>query len=294
MIRLAHLSDIHISAVPLGWRKRDWLSKRLTSWLNLRFGRNKQFARAVEVASRLIDEVAVRGIDHVIFSGDATALGFEAELSRAAQILRVGDTSIPGIAVPGNHDYITRGAAASGLFERFFAPWQTGLRVDDQLYPFAQRVGPVWLIGVNAATGNWLPWDAAGAVGPAQLDRLRRLLDRLDPGPRVLVIHYPIRLASGANEPRHHGLRDLDQVLAIAQAGGVRLWLHGHRHSPYFFDQPAWALFPAICAGSGTHAGIWSYNEYTVDGPTLRAIRRAFDPATGRFGDVESFNVRLQ
>ena len=56
MVRLAHLSDIHISAVPLGWRKRDWLNKRFTSWLNLRFGRQQRFARADEVAVRLIGE----------------------------------------------------------------------------------------------------------------------------------------------------------------------------------------------------------------------------------------------
>ena len=293
MVRLAHLSDIHISAVPLGWRKRDWLNKRFTSWLNLRFGRQQRFARADEVASRLMDELPERGIDHIIFSGDATALGFESEFRRAAEILRVGSTASPGIAVPGNHDYITGGVAASGLFERFFEPWQAGVRIDEQQYPFAQRVGPVWLVGVNAATGNWIPWDAAGTVGPLQRERLRRLLARLDPGPRFLVIHYPIRLASGENEPRRHGLLDLSAVLDIAQAGGVCLWLHGHRHTPYVIDRPAWSPFPAICAGSGTQSGIWSYNEYTIDDATLKAVRRTFDPATNGFRDAEEFQIKL-
>lgn len=294
MVRLAHFSDVHISAVPLGWRAGDWFSKRAASWFNLRWlGRHARFARADEVLGQLVAELPARGIDHIVFSGDATALGLEAEFRRAAEILCVGAGWITGIAVPGNHDYLTRNTAASGLFERYFAPWQDGVRIGTHTYPFAHRTGPIWLVGVNAATGNWMPMDASGAVGPAQRDRLRLLLARLDPGPRVLVIHYPIRLSSGANEHRYHGLRDVDEVVAIAKSGGVCLWLHGHRHQPYFFDQPPWAPFPTICAGSGTQGGIWSYNEYAVEASGLRATRRVFDPEAGRFRDVETFELRF-
>jgi 3',5'-cyclic AMP phosphodiesterase CpdA len=294
MIRLAHLSDVHISAARLGWRPRDFFNKRITSWVNLRVsGRHKSFARADEVLGRLMDELPARGIDHVVFSGDATALGFEAEFRRAAESLRVGATPIPGIAVPGNHDYLTGTAARSGRFEHYFAPWQTGVRIGEHRYPFAQRAGPIWLVGVNAAIGNRIPWNAAGAVGAEQRQRLRQLLAELDPGPRFLVIHYPIRLSTGHHEQRFHGLRDLPAVLAIAKEGGVRLWLHGHRHEPYYFDQPAWAPFPSICAGSGTQSGIWSYNEYSIEGPTLKAARRAFDAAAGGFRNVQEFEVPL-
>jgi 3',5'-cyclic AMP phosphodiesterase CpdA len=294
MVRLAHLSDIHISAAVLGWRRRDWFNKRFTSWINLRFtGRQGRFVRADEVLGRLMDELPGRGIDQIVFSGDATALGFAAEMRRAAEALHVADGPIPGIAVPGNHDYLTGTAAESGQFERYFDAWQQGVRVDEQRYPFAQRVGPVWLIGVNAALGHWIPWDATGHVGADQRERLRRLLGQLEPGPRILVIHYPILLASGRAETRQHGLRDLGDVLAIAREGGVCLWLHGHRHDPYVIDRPAWAPFPAICAGSGTQWGVGSYNEYTIDGTSLHGLRRAFDPATERFQDVERFDLQL-
>jgi 3',5'-cyclic AMP phosphodiesterase CpdA len=294
MVRLAHLSDVHISSTQLGWRPRDFFNKRFTSWVNQRVsGRQKRFARADDVLGRLMSELPARGIDHIIFSGDATALGFETEFQRAAAALHVGTTPIPGIAVPGNHDYLTRTAARAGRFEHYFAPWQTGVRIGEHRYPFAQRAGPMWLVGVNAATGNRIPWNAAGSVGPEQRSRLRQLLADLEPGPRFLIIHYPIRLSTGQSERRFHGLRDLPEVLAIAQAGGVCLWLHGHRHEPYFFDKPAWAPFPAICAGSGTQWGICTYNEYTVDGPMLKAVRRSFDPAALRFQDVQDFEVRL-
>ena len=292
--RFAHLSDVHISSKRLEWRWRDWFNKRMTSWGNLRLlGRQKRFASAEDVLRVLMDELAGRDIDHIIFSGDATALGFESEFKQAAGILQVDGGKIPGIAVPGNHDYLTRTAARSGLFEKYFAPWQHGTRVEDHRYPFAQKVGPVWLVGVNAAKGNFAPWDAAGRVGDEQTARLRKLLASLDHGPRFMVIHYPICVSTGLRERRSHGLHDLNQVLSVAEKGGVCLWLHGHRHEPYFFEQLPETPIAAVCAGTATQHGIWSYNEYTVEGDELRALRREFDPGDGRFRDAQEFDITL-
>ena len=155
-------------------------------------------------------------------------LGFLVASSARAELLHV--ERLPGVAVPGNHDYCTQAAAASGAFERCFAPWQRGDRLDDNVYPFAQRVGEAWLISVNSAKANRWFWDASGRTGREQLDRLRRLLQQLTPGPRILVTHYPICLADGRRESVAHGLSDLKETVAVAAAGGVGLWLHGHRH----------------------------------------------------------------
>lgn len=294
MVRLAHLSDIHISAPRLEWKLEDWFNKRLTSWLNHRVGgRARRFGDADAILAQLMDELPGRGIDHLVFSGDATALGFESELRRAADLLQVDDYPIPGLAIPGNHDYCTRSAAASGHFERHFAPWQQGVRIGAHRYPFAQKVGPIWLVGVNAATGNRLTWDAGGSVGAEQMRRLAELLARLDAGVKILVLHYPVCLANGRREPRFHGLRDLDALLETAHAGGVDLWLHGHRHGPYYVPEPTGAAFPVICAGTATQHGIWSYGEYTIEGRTLQAVRREFDPLVRCFRDAESFSLSL-
>lgn len=295
MIRLAHFSDIHLTSPKLEWKRRDWFSKRLTSWGNHRFlGRGSRFSQAEEIVARLMDEFIKREVDHLIFSGDATALGFESEIRQAAEMLRVGDSPIPGLAIPGNHDYCTKTAAESGHFERYFAPWQQGRRIDAHPYPFAQPVGPIWLIGVNAATGNRWPWDAGGSVDVAQLDRLKRLLAELEPGLRILVLHFPICLSNGRREPFYHGLRGLDALLDVANAGGVNLWLHGHRHTPYYLSQPSGAAFPAICTGSATQNKLWSYGEYTITGNILSAVRRVFDPNERCFRDVETFTLQLR
>src|SRR5262249_19954167 len=149
------------------------------AWINLRLlGRGYRFRRAERVLSALTAELRDRAIDHVVFSGDATAMGFEEETARAAHLLRVGE--MPGLAVAANPDYCTPTAVRSGHFERHFAPWQEGVRVEDAVYPFAQHVSGLWLVAVNSATANRWAWDARGAVGADQLDRLRRLLARLD------------------------------------------------------------------------------------------------------------------
>ena len=124
-LRLAHLSDVHVGAPRCAWRTRDWLDKRLATWFNLRvLGRGRRFRRADEVLAVLQADLDARGCDRVVFSGDATAMGFEEEFARAAELLRVRDR--PGIAVPGNHDYCTRPAMLSLDFERHFAPWLSG------------------------------------------------------------------------------------------------------------------------------------------------------------------------
>jgi 3',5'-cyclic AMP phosphodiesterase CpdA len=205
-------------------------------------------------------------------------------------LLGIGE--LPGLAVPGNHDYCTPDAMRSGCFERCFSAWQEGERIGDEIYPFAQRVGPVWLVAVNSATANRWAWDARGRVGEDQLGRLAKLLDRLDEGPRILVTHYPIWLASGEPEHRGHGLRDLEELLAVAKSGGVVLWLHGHRHDAY--HHPSGRVpFPVLCAGSATQSGHWSYSDCTLTGPRLRVMQRVYDASGERFRDGRVFEVDL-
>ena len=293
-VRLVHLSDIHVTAPAYRWFPEDWFNKRLAAWLNLRcLGRGRRFRHAETVLAALLAELHQRPPDHVIFSGDATALGFEEELARASALLGLEQPDrLPGIAVPGNHDYCTP-RAASGLFERYFAPWQTGERVGDDVYPFAQRVGPLWLVGVCSATPNRWPWDASGGVGSDQLARLRALLRRLEGGPRVLVTHYPVCLAGGQPEHRTHCLRDLHGLTEAAREGGIGLWLHGHRHDAYEHPKTEWTPFPVICAGSSTQERYWSYGDYTITGRHLQGVRRTYDLETGRFRDSVTFELEL-
>jgi 3',5'-cyclic AMP phosphodiesterase CpdA len=295
-VRLAHFSDIHVTARRLGWNRRDLFTKRVTGWMNLKLlGRGFRFRRAAAVAATLTRELHQRRPDHLLFSGDATALGFESELAEAAKALTVGDPALPpALAVPGNHDYYVRSAVRQGLFERYFAPWQLGRRLDERhVYPFAQQAGPVWLIGVCSSTCNFWTWDASGAVGPDQRERLRLLLRELPPGPRVLVTHYPVSLADGRPERRSHALRDYREVVRVAADGGVGLWVHGHRHHPYHRPVSPENPFPLVCAGSATQSNLWTYNEYAVTDRHVLVLRRRYSPLEGQFRDAETFELEM-
>ncbi len=266
----------------------------MTGWLNWHLGRRRHFGRAEAILAAFATRLHADPPDAVVFSGDATVLAWEAEFARAAELLGAGGPRpLPGFAVPGNHDYYTRAAAASGHFERYFAAWQAGERVDGAAYPFARRVGHVWLVGVNSSTGNRWPSDARGAVGREQLARLERLLEHLDAGPRILVTHYPVARADGRPERRWHGLRDLADLQAVAARGRVGLWLHGHRHHPYALPEGGGAGMPVLCAGSLTQLGCASYWEYRIEGRAVRAVRHACAVGEGAFREEESLAFAL-
>lgn len=290
-LRLAHFSDIHLTTKKLRLPLRDWFGKGVTGWLNARFGRGKHFVDATTVAGILAQDMRLRGYDHVVFSGDATTLGLRIEFAEVERVLEPTVGWPPAIAVPGNHDYFTHRAARRGEFERAFSTWQVGERVSDDPYPFAQKVGPLWLVAVNSAGANLGFWDSRGRVGSAQLDRLAELFRRLPPGPRVMVTHYPLLLADGSPETRWRRLRDARRLFDLAKAGGVRLWLHGHRHVGYYRPSDATLPFAVVCAGSATQAGKWSYNEYTFVDGVMHGRRRVWSANAGQFVDGDGFSL---
>lgn len=296
MIRLAHFSDVHLTSEKLGWRVRDFFGKRASGWVNVAvLGRRHRFRFANDVVAALQSEFRERQFDHLVFSGDATTMAFEREMNEAAERLGVGDTTLPPcIAVPGNHDLYTYGAVRRRVFEFAFSAWQQGERVDaSHTYPFAKKVGHVWLIALNSARANLLPWDATGKVGSAQLERLKALTAKLDAGPRVVVSHYPILTRGGKPEARWHRLKDWKRVRDAASACGVNLWLHGHKHAWYILRAGDHQPFHSINVGSSAQFKLWGYHEYAIDGWNLQGLRRTYNPDTGRFLDREAFELDL-
>jgi 3',5'-cyclic AMP phosphodiesterase CpdA len=293
-LRLAHFSDLHLtSSRYASWRLEDWLNKRLAAWLNLRVaGRGYRFRHGETVANALVSDLNEQDPHWLLFSGDATVMGFREEVEHAARFLPLAER--PGLAVPGNHDYCTRTAMHEAHFEQVFARWQQGLRIGEHTYPFAVRAGEAWLIGLNSATANRWPWDATGLVGREQLARLEELLAQLEgPGPRLLLTHYPIARASGKPDYFVRHLRDLRDVVKVCEAGRISLWLHGHCHDAFHFPSGEVAAFPVICAGSATQTGLWSYGQYEITGRHLSATVRFFDATKQAFQTQRTFELEL-
>ncbi|NBO90883.1 MAG: metallophosphoesterase [Planctomycetia bacterium] len=293
VLRFAHFSDMHLTSRRYSWRTEDWFNKRLAAWLNLTVaGRGYRFRHAPQTTAAMVRDLRQRRADYLLFSGDATAMGFDDELEVLTSLLPLDEW--PGIAVPGNHDYCTKTAQREEIFERRFARWQQGQRIDAERYPFAVRAGDVWLIGVNSAVGNRWPWDATGRVGASQLQRLRVLLAGLTgEGPRLLITHYPVVRASGRPEPFLRKMHDLDAVIEVCAAGRVSAWLHGHIHTAFHFPKGVHAPFPIVCAGSATQTRRWSYGEYEIRDGLLRAGVREYDPAGDLFRETRAFELEL-
>lgn len=297
MIKLAHFSDVHLTSPRLGWRVRDMFGKRASGWVNVKFlGRGTRFQHANAVVDALLREFHERPLDQLVFSGDATTMAFDNEMTEAALRLGVGDATLPPcLAVPGNHDLYTYGSVRRRVFEFAFSAWQVGERADpDHTYPFAKKVGHVWLIGLNSATANFWPWDATGKVGEVQLFRLRKLIEKLDAGPRIVVSHYPLLTRGGKPEARWHRLKDWARVRDVVAECGVSLWLHGHKHAWYFLRAGEFLPFHCVNVGSSTQAKLWGYHEYAIEGTELHGLRRVYDPDTGRFADGERFDLELR
>lgn len=295
MIRFGHFSDVHLTSKHLGWTVRDVFSKKSIGWVNVKLlGRGARFKHAPRVVDAMLNEFRSMPLDHLVFSGDATKLAFANEFRIAAEKLGVHDASLPPvIAVPGNHDYYTRPAFQARLFEQQFAPWLSGERISEHTYPFARKVGHAWIIALNSATPNWAPLDASGSIGKEQIERLELLCERLDPGPRLLLTHYPLRTASGNVEHATHRLRDHADALAAAKRCGISLWLHGHLHRGFVLQPSESIPFPVICAGSCTQTNRWMYNVCELNGYELHVRRRRFDPNTDRFTDAEEWTLEL-
>ena len=86
MVKLLHFSDVHLTAEKLGWRVGDAFGKRATGWVNVRLlGRGHRFRHANPVAAALVAEWRARKPDHLVFTGDATTLAFEAEMAAALE-----------------------------------------------------------------------------------------------------------------------------------------------------------------------------------------------------------------
>ena len=298
MLTLLHFSDVHLTVPRLGWRRRDWFSKKVLGWMNVKvLGRGRRFKHATLVATEMIAQAVMKKYDGWLFTGDATKLAFGPEFTQAAKVLRVGEPEMPPVvAVPGNHDYYTTRDAQSGKFEQAFGSWLEGVRVDGHRYPYARKMGHVWVIVLNTSNPRGWSASASATAGEQQLHRLTALCQRLDPGPRILATHYPLRDAGGDVERRSHRLLDHDACLKAAIANGIGLWIHGHIHKPFVLPASADVPFPMICVGSATQTKRWSHNIYVIDGYRLTMTRRTWNPERTDFdvSHVEKLELRRE
>jgi 3',5'-cyclic AMP phosphodiesterase CpdA len=280
-MRLFHISDLHFQAdVPLarfptlGWR-------RLVAQTEYRLlGRRARFAHVADTVKRLLAEATVLKADHLLVSGDLTAIALPEEFEEAKASLASWSGRMT--IIPGNHDRYTPGAARAKLFEEAF---ERELGSDlagfarEGPYPIVKLASPeVALVGLCSSRVPLSPGFAAGWVGRAQRRALGELLAHPELKRRSVFVtchHAPFR-KDGRADRLNHGLVDARSLLRVLKAGGALALGHGHIHKRYRIDRPGET--PIFCAGSSTESHRAGYFLYEIDGRAIEATPVVYDP----------------
>jgi len=295
-LKIAHFSDIHITAPSSEIALRNLLSKRVLGWINLTLlRRGHHFADGERILGAFIEDIDQVRPDHVVSTGDLTALSLPGEFETARRLLAplLDRPQVTGI--PGNHDVYVRSAARLKLYEKAFGSWtRTDLGPEDfppefrhlHPYPLVRFFGEdVVLLALRDARPN-LFHDSTGRVGAPQ----RRLLEHILRDPRlsrrvkVLAAHCGYWRAGGRPDRIYHRLRDGRALLEIAREGGVSLVIHGHTHQR--FVMPRGKESPVHLANPGSLTASCqdrSYHLYTISDGGIEVSVRRFDSQAGRF-----------
>ena len=274
-MRILHFSDIHIATpwVEVPWQK--WIGKRSLAFVNLLAGRARRFAESRAKLAALDRFRREQRVDLVLFTGDYTALGLEAELAAARLVVEPLMAAPLGfVNVPGNHDLYLYDSLRGRWFERHFGDTlRSDLRVGpDDPWPLVRLVEPdVAVIALNGARPNPPPWRSSGRVPAAQLAALRELLHdgRLAGRFTFVLSHYPPLLADGSRDrPRHRLVNDEELLAACAglERGAI---LSGHVHHRYSLRLAGGGWL--FCSGSTTLAGREGLWVFDVAGRAVRA-----------------------
>ena len=234
MLRIAHISDLHVLS-PLGVEWREALfNKRLTGYANLLRQRGRVYRR--EYLAAVIAEAAARA-DHLVVTGDITNVSLEAEFEAARALLDVAARRVEVTVVPGNHDIylpsIHRDRRFPHHFGHFLKSDLPELACDLQSGPFpcVKLRGPAAIVALSSAVPR-PPFLASGWLGAEQLAALEAVLAHPEVARRtpVLLVHHPPVDARPRPLRLRDGLLDAERLRRALGPLARGLVLYGHFH----------------------------------------------------------------
>jgi 3',5'-cyclic AMP phosphodiesterase CpdA len=235
MIRIAHLSDLHVlSRTGTAWRS-ILFTKRITGYANLLLRRGRVHRR--EFLETVLDAVT-KDVDHCVVTGDIVNLALDSEYDEAKSLLDGVARSVEVTVVPGNHDTYVPPIFHQRRFPHYFGHFLDGdlpaLASDLPVgpYPCVKLRGPVAIIALSTGVPR-PPFVASGYVGAEQLSAFAAVLAHPDVASRtpVILVHHPPVDGRSWLTQRRDGLVDgagLRRLLAPLSRGLV---LFGHLHA---------------------------------------------------------------
>ena len=298
MLRIAHVSDLHVLS-PTGVRWREILfNKRITGYANLVLRRGRVYRREYLLA---VLESAAAWADHVVVTGDITNLALEGEYEEARRLIDSVRRRVEVTVVPGNHDIYLPSIQRERRFPRHFGAYlvsdlpEYAVELPTGPYPCVKLRGPAVIIALSSAVPR-PPFVASGRVGRSQLAALEKVLAHPEVARRtpVILIHHPPVDRRIRPAQLRDGLVDgasLRRALAPL-ARGLVLFGHLHRRVRCALPTAAGAL-DVICASGAAldhhdpaiGAGL---NLYELDdGGALATVQaRVLDPSDGTLRPV--------
>jgi len=295
VIRVAHISDLHVlSPTRAHWRS-ILFTKRITGYANLLLHRGRVHRR--QFLEKVLEAVT-QDVDHCVVTGDITNLALPGEYDEAVSLLDRVARSVEVTVVPGNHDIYIPSISREGRFPRCFGQFlesdipELACHLPAGPYPCVKLRGPVAIIAVSSAVPR-PPFVAAGRVGDEQRTALAAVLAHAEVRRRmpVILIHHPPVDGRSRLTQLRDGLVDgaaFRSVLAPVPRGLV-LFGHLHRRVRCSLRTPAGLLEVVAASGAAldhpdpsVRAG---FNRYEIDDDgSIRTIEAfVLDPAGRSF-----------
>lgn len=287
VVRLAHFSDIHVTAPPIAFGARPLLGKRMMGSLNYYIGgRRRHFENVEHRIQRLLEDVDGQGVDHALCTGDITQMSFREEFRRCAELF--GDRLLQPkryTVLPGNHDRYTHDTT------NHFEDWFGTISAPDGKYPFRKDLdGNVTIVGLDVARPTGLT-SSSGFCGRPQLEATRTLLEDAELKSRFVIIalHYGLLRSNGNRDRPGHRIEDDRSLIELVNETDHRIDMvvHGHMHRNYVVSSPK---RPLVCAGSATDLAYpCGYNIYDINSAagTFDITRRVWSAAADAYVESE-------
>lgn len=296
MTVIAHLTDIHLPAIP----KAPWSEMNLKQTLGLiNWHLSRKYKHRRAALDLLLSDLKEQTVSHFMISGDLVNLGLKEEFAAGlAWMDELGGPSRISF-VPGNHDYY---GDSDVLYEHKFQDYMSSDALGASLgggtgpdEPFVRIIDEVALIGINSAIPTPL-FKAYGEVSETALDQLGKVLAKAKAHGfyRCVIVHHPPLQGLTVNA---RAMNNDEAFTSVLLEAGAELVLYGHNHlqrynrlttvdgSCHVFGAPSASI------GQVGKYDLARYNlfqiEPTDEGWRTEVTGRGVDPELASVGTVE-------
>ena len=239
-IRLAHLSDPHFASVT--YSPRQFFSKRWLGNTNLILFRKKAYQ--TDHLKHIPELLETLDVETVFITGDVATTSRDEEFAKAAAF--ASKFKQPVHLVPGNHDCYTRGSDREKRFYRYFPEPE----LQEQRVVKKKLGKGWWWIGLDCALATALIFSY-GRFFEEMEKKLEEAISLIPSDEGVVISnHFPL---FGSGNPRHDLRRNKSLQKILRRFPQVKLYLHGHDHSPYIIDRTREGYPLVINSGSCAH-----------------------------------------